>query len=475
MTLRIPGRVAFLVPWPRHWLIGTTDKPYHGPVDRPAASAEDVDELLGTVNGALDIELTRDDVVGTYAGLRPLIAPSDASTTVKVSREHRVSVEGEGLVRVSGGKYTTYRLMARDAVDAVLGGTEARRRPSTTAELPILGAAARADLDALAARLAATGAASPDVATSLVDRHGTEAERVLAGGADAAWSTASRSSRPRSPGLPSTSSPCRSRTSSSGGSASPPSSATVAPRSPRAWPRSWPRSSAGTRRARRRRCRPTSTPPTASSTFRHDAAVDARRPRPRPGHHVVACHRLRPRGHAGRQRAARVPADVHVAGPRDPRPGGDLVEPARGRPRGGRAGRRRRQRRRDRHHEPARDDGGLGARDRPGRRARHRLAEPDHRPVLRPPPRRRPRALRPRAHRAPARRLLLGPQGPPHPRGGRPPRACRARRARVRHRRRLADLAPHRWARARNRRLERLADAPVRHPEARLGRRPPSA
>ena len=96
MTLRIPGRVAFLVPWPRHWLIGTTDKPYHGSVDRPAASAEDVDEILGTVNGAMDIELSRDDVVGTYAGLRPLIAPSDATSTVKVSREHRVSVEARG-------------------------------------------------------------------------------------------------------------------------------------------------------------------------------------------------------------------------------------------------------------------------------------------------------------------------------------------------------------------------------------------
>ena len=96
MTLRIPGRVAFLVPWPRHWLIGTTDKPYHGSLDRPAASGDDVDELLGTVNGAMDVGLTRDDVVGTYAGLRPLIAPSDATSTVKVSREHRVSVEARG-------------------------------------------------------------------------------------------------------------------------------------------------------------------------------------------------------------------------------------------------------------------------------------------------------------------------------------------------------------------------------------------
>ena len=129
MTLRIPGRVAFLVPWPRHWLIGTTDKPYHGSLERPAASGDDVDELLGTVNGAMDVGLTRDDVVGTYAGLRPLIAPSDATSTVKVSREHRVSVEAQGLVRVSGGKYTTYRVMARDAVDAALGTDRGEAAP----------------------------------------------------------------------------------------------------------------------------------------------------------------------------------------------------------------------------------------------------------------------------------------------------------------------------------------------------------
>jgi glycerol-3-phosphate dehydrogenase len=185
MTLRIPGRVAFLVPWPRHWIVGTTDRPHTGPVDRIAATAEDVDEILGTLNGALATDLTRDDLVGTYAGLRPLIAPSGTSSTVRVSREHRVTVEAPGLVRVSGGKYTTYRVMARDAVDAVLGRDEARRRPSRTRHLPIHGAAPRDALDALAARLAAgEWAISPDVAASLVDRHGTEAEAVLAYGTE---------------------------------------------------------------------------------------------------------------------------------------------------------------------------------------------------------------------------------------------------------------------------------------------------
>ena len=105
------------------------------------------------------------------------------SEQVKVSREHRVSVESPGLVRVSGGKYTTYRVMARDAVDATLGTEEARRRPSRTRQLPIHGAAPRAALDALAARLATGDEALPaDVATSLVDRHGTDAEAVLAYG-----------------------------------------------------------------------------------------------------------------------------------------------------------------------------------------------------------------------------------------------------------------------------------------------------
>jgi glycerol-3-phosphate dehydrogenase len=178
MTLRIPGRVAFLVPWPRHWVIGTTDKPYRGPVDRPSASAAEVDEILGTLNGALDLELSRNDVVGTYAGLRPLIAPSDASSTVRISREHKVSVEARGLVRVSGGKYTTYRVMAGDAVDAVLGDAAARR-PGWTAELPITGAAARSELDALAARLGGTHGLDDATARALVDRHGTEAEAVL--------------------------------------------------------------------------------------------------------------------------------------------------------------------------------------------------------------------------------------------------------------------------------------------------------
>ena len=135
LTIRVPGKVVFLVPWPDHWLIGTTDAPFDGPPDHPSAAGWEVDRLLDTVNSTMDVGLTRDDVVGTYAGLRPLIAPSDGST-VKASREHRVTVESNGVVRIGGGKYTTYRLMARDAIDTVLGPEDAEEAPERDCRTP---------------------------------------------------------------------------------------------------------------------------------------------------------------------------------------------------------------------------------------------------------------------------------------------------------------------------------------------------
>jgi glycerol-3-phosphate dehydrogenase len=188
LAIRVPGKVVFLVPWPDAWLIGTTDAPFDGPAQRPSAAGWEVDQLLDTVNSVMDIDLTRDDVVATYAGLRPLIAPS-GGTTVKASREHHISVESDGVVRVGGGKYTTYRVMARDVIDAVLGPAEARRRPSDTAERRLVGAV-ESDPGALIAaellRIPAIGRLGQPVADSLVARHGTEAPSVVAlgGGAD---------------------------------------------------------------------------------------------------------------------------------------------------------------------------------------------------------------------------------------------------------------------------------------------------
>jgi glycerol-3-phosphate dehydrogenase len=186
LTIRVPGKVVFFIPWPDHWLIGTTDAPYEGSPEHVAASALEVDELLATVNATLDVGLTRADVVGTYAGLRPLIAPSGGST-VKASREHRVTAEPNGVVRVAGGKYTTYRVMARDVIDAALGRTAASSRPSRTADLRVIGAADASARERIAREIATIDAvtgAHLEAATRLTARHGTEAPAIVALGAE---------------------------------------------------------------------------------------------------------------------------------------------------------------------------------------------------------------------------------------------------------------------------------------------------
>jgi len=186
LTIRVPGKIVFLVPWPDYWLIGTTDAPFDGPAERPSAAGWEIDRLIDTVNATMDVDLRRADVVGTFAGLRPLIALSDGST-VKASREHRVTVESNGVVRIGGGKYTTYRIMARDVIDAVLGPSEAKARPTKTADWRLVGAAdadSQAHIVAELMTIPAIAALGADVAVRLVDRHGTEAPGVVALGAD---------------------------------------------------------------------------------------------------------------------------------------------------------------------------------------------------------------------------------------------------------------------------------------------------
>src|SRR4029079_16688946 len=152
--------------------------------DRPAASRAEVAELIEAVNRAMDVDLRPDDLVGTYSGVRPLIAPSEG-TPVHASREHKVVSEENGLVRVSGGKFTTYRVMARDAVDAALLGLgeDPRTRPSATPTLQLVGAADRPELDRIATGLVADHRFAPEVAARLVRRHGRHAAEVAGLGA----------------------------------------------------------------------------------------------------------------------------------------------------------------------------------------------------------------------------------------------------------------------------------------------------
>ncbi|MDN5748799.1 MAG: glycerol-3-phosphate dehydrogenase/oxidase [Pseudonocardia sp.] len=139
LILRTEKSVLFVIPWGRHWIIGTTDTDWALDKAHPAASAADIDYLLDHVNKVLEQPLTHADVEGVYAGLRPLLSGESESTST-LSREHAVAHPVPGLVVVAGGKYTTYRIMARDAVDAAVHGLDTKVPPSVTENVPLLGA-----------------------------------------------------------------------------------------------------------------------------------------------------------------------------------------------------------------------------------------------------------------------------------------------------------------------------------------------
>jgi glycerol-3-phosphate dehydrogenase len=139
LLLRTEKSVLFVIPWGRHWLIGTTDTDWHLDKAHPAATAADIDYLLEHVNKVLAVPLTREDVEGVYAGLRPLLAGEDEQTS-KLSREHLVGHSVPGLVVIAGGKWTTYRVMAKDAIDAAVDALDGKIPASTTADIALLGA-----------------------------------------------------------------------------------------------------------------------------------------------------------------------------------------------------------------------------------------------------------------------------------------------------------------------------------------------
>jgi glycerol-3-phosphate dehydrogenase len=141
LILQTPTSVLFIIPWSRYWIIGTTDTPWREDVARPVATAADIDYVLDQANAVLARPITRADIVGHYAGLRPLLQPgtNTEGVSAKISREHTVAAPAPGMISIAGGKYTTYRVMAKDAVDFALG-ERAERLPSVTANVPLVGA-----------------------------------------------------------------------------------------------------------------------------------------------------------------------------------------------------------------------------------------------------------------------------------------------------------------------------------------------
>ncbi|MBM9504717.1 glycerol-3-phosphate dehydrogenase/oxidase [Actinacidiphila acididurans] len=179
LILRTEKSVLFVIPWGRHWLVGTTDTDWNLDKAHPAASSADIDYVLEHVNSVLNTPLTRDDVQGVYAGLRPLLA-GESDATSKLSREHTVAHPVPGLVVVAGGKFTTYRVMAKDAVDEAVHGLDRKVAPCVTEDIPLLGAEGFHALWNARARTSARTGVHVARVEHLLNRYGSLSEDVLA-------------------------------------------------------------------------------------------------------------------------------------------------------------------------------------------------------------------------------------------------------------------------------------------------------
>ena len=185
-VIPVPGdkRSVFVVPWGDFTFVGTTDTDYDGPVDDPQCTAEDIEYLLRALNGSITNTVTTDDIVGTWAGLRPLVADPEASgRTADLSRRHKVQRSAADVVTITGGKLTTYREMAADTIDEVVADvldadrSSRIRRRSRTKRLALHGADG---YDELISRADTTSPLGGDVVRHLANRYGSDAATVLA-------------------------------------------------------------------------------------------------------------------------------------------------------------------------------------------------------------------------------------------------------------------------------------------------------
>ena len=183
IILRTEKSVLFVIPWGTHWIIGTTDTDWDLDLAHPAATKADIDYILDHVNAALATPLTHDDIDGVYAGLRPLLA-GESEETSKLSREHAVASPTPGLVAIAGGKYTTYRVMGADAVDAAAEFVPSRVAPSITEKVPLVGADGYFALVNQTEHVGAEYGLHPYRVRHLLDRYGSLITDVLALAAD---------------------------------------------------------------------------------------------------------------------------------------------------------------------------------------------------------------------------------------------------------------------------------------------------
>ena len=165
--------VLFIIPWGNEWLLGTTDTDYTEARESPLADGSDVDYIINEANKVLLPKIRREQILSVYAGLRPLVSPSKDSSTTKISREHTVDHPVKGFVSIAGGKYTTYRVMAADAVDAAVKDLDGKVAKSSTKSIPIIGAVGYKNLMKQIAALAQSYSLSTICVERMLNRYGS--------------------------------------------------------------------------------------------------------------------------------------------------------------------------------------------------------------------------------------------------------------------------------------------------------------
>ena len=179
IILKTALSVLFLIPWGDKWIVGTTDTPYTGDKAEPVASADDVEYILNEANRVLKPKIRREDIIGVYAGLRPLVSNNKNSATTKLSREHTVDRPAPGFISVAGGKYTTYRIMGKDVIDLAVNELRRITLDCVTDKLPIVGADGFAALVQQSAQISQIYGVTEESVIHLLNRYGSLISEVL--------------------------------------------------------------------------------------------------------------------------------------------------------------------------------------------------------------------------------------------------------------------------------------------------------
>lgn len=179
LLTRTERSLLFILPWGEHWIVGDTDTDWQYDSESPVATRRDIEYLLAKANRILQSHLEVDDVESVFAGLRPLVAQGDTIDTPRLSRDHTIDRSEDGLTVIAGGKYTTYRVMAADAVDSALRDRRDRVVSSCTSTIPLVGARGYRERWAARGRLARTNCLDVPGVERLLRRYGSCVDDLL--------------------------------------------------------------------------------------------------------------------------------------------------------------------------------------------------------------------------------------------------------------------------------------------------------